>query len=99
MVTAEVASYDCFVDGAENLFEEWLERPAPRRADLVRNLANLLREHIEPLGELISLEAGKILSEGLGEVHEGVDMADLSVGMSRQLYGQTLHSERPAHLM
>jgi aldehyde dehydrogenase (NAD+) len=80
-------------------YEEWRTWPAPRRGEVVRQLAQALREHKEELGRLVTLEAGKIVSEGLGEVQEMIDMADLAVGMSRQLYGLAMHSERPQHRM
>ncbi len=84
---------------AEAAFAEWRTWPAPRRGEVVRQLGQALREHKEELGRLVTLEAGKILSEGLGEVQEMIDMADLAVGMSRQLYGLSMHSERPLHRM
>jgi aldehyde dehydrogenase (NAD+) len=80
-------------------FREWQTWPAPRRGEVVRQLGEELRRHKEALGRLVSLEVGKVLSEGLGEVQEMIDMADLAVGMSRQLYGKTMHSERAAHRM
>ena len=70
-------------------------RPAPRRGEIVRSSARRLRAHKEELGRLVSLEIGKILSEGLGEVQEMIDMGDFAVGLSRQLYGLAMHSERP----
>ena len=80
-------------------FEDWRTWPAPKRGEIVRQLAVALREHKDDLGALVTLEMGKILSEGLGEVQEMIDMADLAVGMSRQLYGLSMHSERPSHRM
>ena len=80
-------------------FREWQTWPAPRRGEVVRQLGDELRRHKQELGRLVSLEVGKVLSEGLGEVQEMIDMADLAVGMSRQLYGKTMHSERPSHRM
>ena len=80
-------------------FREWQTWPAPRRGEVVRQLGEELRRHKQELGRLVSLEVGKVLSEGLGEVQEMIDMADLAVGMSRQLYGKTMHSERPSHRM
>src|SRR5436190_14463303 len=80
-------------------FREWRTWPAPRRGEIVRQLGDELRRHKEELGRLVSLEVGKVLSEGLGEVQEMIDMADLAVGMSRQLYGLAMHSERPKHRM
>ena len=80
-------------------FKEWRTWTAPARGEVVRQLAMALREQKDDLGALVSLEMGKILSEGLGEVQEMIDMADLAVGMSRQLYGLSMHSERPNHRM
>ncbi|MCG8458117.1 MAG: aldehyde dehydrogenase family protein [Holophagales bacterium] len=80
-------------------FRAWREWPAPKRGEVVRPLGDALREHKEDLGKLVTVEMGKILSEGLGEVQEMIDMADLAVGMSRQLYGLTMHSERYQHRM
>ena len=77
----------------------WRTWPAPRRGEVVRQIAVELRRHREALGKLVTLEMGKILSEGLGEVQEMIDMADLAVGMSRQLYGLSMHSERVEHRM
>jgi aldehyde dehydrogenase (NAD+) len=80
-------------------FREWRTWTAPRRGEVVRQLGDELRKHKDELGRLVSLEVGKVLSEGLGEVQEMIDMADLAVGMSRQLYGLAMHSERPNHRM
>jgi aldehyde dehydrogenase (NAD+) len=80
-------------------FRTWREVPAPRRGELVRLLGEELRENKEQLGSLVSLEAGKILQEGLGEVQEMIDICDFAVGLSRQLYGLTIASERPGHRM
>jgi len=91
------AEYDERVDEALHRFAEWRTRPAPRRGELVRRLGELLREHKESLGELVSLETGKIRSEGLGEVQEMIDICDFAVGLSRQLHGLTIASERPGH--
>src|SRR6059058_2947116 len=93
------AEYDERVDEALHRFAEWRARPAPRRGELVRRLGELLREHKESLGELVSLETGKIRSEGLGEVQEMIDICDFAVGLSRQLHGLTIASERPGHRM
>src|SRR4029079_10302603 len=71
----------------------------PKRGEIVRQIGEELRAHKESLGRLVSLEAGKILSEGLGEVQEMIDVCDFAVGLSRQLYGLTMHSERPRHRM
>jgi aldehyde dehydrogenase (NAD+) len=80
-------------------FKGWRDVPAPRRGELVRLLGEVLREEKARLGELVTLETGKILSEGLGEVQEMIDICDFAVGLSRQLYGCTMATERPAHRM
>ncbi|HNX50653.1 MAG TPA: aldehyde dehydrogenase family protein [Thermoanaerobaculaceae bacterium] len=82
---------------AEETFRWWRTVPAPRRGELIHDLGNQLRAHKQALGRLISLEMGKVLSEGLGEVQEMIDMCDFAVGLSRQLYGITMPSERPGH--
>lgn len=84
---------------AEVAFQQWRMVPAPRRGELMRLLAEELREHKEALGALISLEVGKIKEEGLGEVQEMIDICEFAVGISRQLYGLTIASERPGHHM
>lgn len=80
-------------------FKAWREVPAPRRGELVRRLGEKLREHKEALATLVTLECGKILEEGRGEVQEMIDICDFAVGLSRQLYGLTIQSERPNHVM
>ncbi len=87
------------VDAAHEAFQTWRTVPAPVRGQLVRELGELLREHKADLGALVSIEAGKIRSEGLGEVQEMIDICDLAVGLSRQLFGLTIASERPGHRM
>ncbi len=87
------------VADAAGAFREWRMVPAPRRAELVRRLAELLREHKGDLSELVTIEAGKIRSEAAGEVQEMIDVCDFAVGLSRQLYGLTMASERPGHRM
>ena len=87
------------IDRAELAFLQWRQLPAPRRGELVRLLGEELRSHKQLLGELVTLECGKILSEGLGEVQEMIDICDLAVGQSRQLFGLTIASERPGHRM
>jgi aldehyde dehydrogenase (NAD+) len=82
---------------AHDAFTTWRTTPAPVRGNLVRRLGELLREHKAALGELVSIEAGKIRSEGLGEVQEMIDICDFAVGLSRQLHGLTIASERPGH--
>ncbi|MHA6844644.1 aldehyde dehydrogenase family protein [Ralstonia syzygii] len=87
------------IDRAHAAFLQWRGVPAPVRGELVRLLGVELRRHKESLGRLVTLEAGKILSEGLGEVQEMIDICDFAVGLSRQLYGLTIASERPGHRM
>ncbi|HEV2674643.1 MAG TPA: aldehyde dehydrogenase family protein, partial [Aliidongia sp.] len=84
---------------AHDAFLAWREIPAPRRGELVRLLGEELRAHKDLLGRLVSLEAGKIVQEGLGEVQEMIDICDYAVGLSRQLYGLTIATERPGHRM
>src|SRR5713226_9144176 len=91
--------YDQVITKAQSAFHGWRMTPAPQRGEIVREIGNELRLHKADLGALVSIEMGKILAEGLGEVQEMIDMADFSVGLSRQLYGLTIHSERPAHRM
>ena len=93
----DAADVDAAVDRAVTAFAEWRVTPAPVRGNLVRRLGELLREHKAELGELVSIEAGKIRSEGLGEVQEMIDICDFAVGLSRQLHGLTIASERPGH--
>ncbi|MEZ4314775.1 MAG: aldehyde dehydrogenase family protein [Polyangiaceae bacterium] len=97
--TATLDDYDAVVAACAARFTEWRLRPAPKRAELVRALGELLREHKAALGEIISFEVGKIRSEGLGEVQEMIDVCDFAVGLSRQLHGLTIASERPGHRM
>jgi aldehyde dehydrogenase (NAD+) len=99
VVQASETAYDQVVNGAARAFRTWRDTPAPRRGELVRDLGNALRELKEPLGDLVSLEMGKIRAEGHGEVQEMIDICDFATGLSRQLYGLTLASERPAHRM
>jgi aldehyde dehydrogenase (NAD+) len=91
------SDYDAAVDAALRRFEEWRMRPAPKRGDVIRRLGELFRAHKQALGELVSLETGKILPEGLGEVQEMIDVCDFAVGLSRQLHGLVIASERPRH--
>lgn len=90
---------DVKVKNAAAAFKAWRQVPAPRRGELVRIFGEILREHKENLGALVSWEAGKIKQEGLGEVQEMIDICDFAVGLSRQLYGLTIASERPGHHM
>jgi aldehyde dehydrogenase (NAD+) len=97
--SATAEDYEEVAAAATRAFEDWRTWPAPKRGEVVRQLGDELRRHKEALGRLVTLEMGKILSEGLGEVQEMIDMVDLAVGMSRQLYGLSMHSERPEHRM
>ena len=87
------------VERARQAFLDWRLVPAPRRGEVVRAFGQRLREHKAELGELVSIETGKILAEGLGEVQELIDICDFAVGLSRQIYGLTIASERPGHRM
>jgi aldehyde dehydrogenase (NAD+) len=87
------------ISHAHSTFQTWRSIPAPKRGEVVRDLGNALREVKEPLGELVSMEMGKILAEGIGEVQEMIDICDFAVGLSRQLYGLSMHSERSNHRM
>lgn len=91
--------YEKVVASSVEAFARWRALPAPKRGEYVRQLGNALREHVEDLGALVTLEMGKILPEGIGEVQEMIDICDFSVGLSRQLYGLTIASERPNHRM
>jgi aldehyde dehydrogenase (NAD+) len=97
--TAGPREYDRVVKQAAAAFEGWRMVPSPKRGEIVRELGDELRASKAELGALVSIEMGKILPEGLGEVQEMIDMADFAVGLSRQLYGLTMHSERPGHRM
>jgi aldehyde dehydrogenase (NAD+) len=92
-------AYEQVVHTAAQAFNEWRMWPAPRRGEVVRQLGEALRQYKEPLGKLVSYEMGKSLQEGYGEVQEMIDICDFAVGLSRQLYGLTMHSERPGHRM
>ena len=99
VLRAGPADYECVVARAQAAFSEWRMIPAPKRGEIVREIGNELRLHKADLAALVTLEMGKILPEGLGEVQEMIDIADFAVGLSRQLYGLTMHSERPEHRM
>jgi aldehyde dehydrogenase (NAD+) len=96
---ASKSAYDRVIVGAQKTFEHWRNTPAPKRGEFIRDLGNALREMKEPLGDLVTLEMGKIRAEGHGEVQEMIDICDFAVGLSRQLYGLTMHSERAGHRM
>ena len=95
--TAE--EYEKVMQAATAAFKAWRKKPAPLRGDIVRQYGEKLRLYKQPLGELVSYEMGKSLQEGLGEVQEMIDICDFAVGLSRQLHGLTMHSERPGHRM
>jgi aldehyde dehydrogenase (NAD+) len=92
-------TYEQVLNTTVESFNSWRMMPAPKRGLVVRDLGQALRDFKEPLGDLVSLEMGKIRAEGHGEVQEMIDICDFAVGLSRQLYGLTMHSERPAHRM
>jgi aldehyde dehydrogenase (NAD+) len=97
--TTTPEEYEKIIQKSEEAFKEWRNVPAPKRGEIVRQLGDKLREFKEPLGKLVSYEMGKSLQEGMGEVQEMIDICDFAVGLSRQLYGLTMHSERPEHRM
>jgi aldehyde dehydrogenase (NAD+) len=102
IATVSMASrddYDRVVESSSETFARWRRLPPPKRGEYVRLLGNVLREHIDALGALVTLENGKIHPEGVGEVQEMIDICDFAVGLSRQLYGKTMASERPSHRM
>src|SRR6478752_10564307 len=96
---ADKASYEQIIQTAESAFKQWRLMPAPQRGEIVRQVGEALRKYKEPLGKLVSYEMGKSLQEGYGEVQEMIDICDFAVGLSRQLYGLSMHSERPGHRM
>ncbi|MEJ2721322.1 MAG: aldehyde dehydrogenase family protein [bacterium] len=96
---ASADDYEKVMAVAVEAFKEWRMIPAPKRGLIVRDLGDALRAKKEPLGKLVTLEMGKIVQEGWGEVQEMIDICDFSIGLSRQLYGLTMHSERPLHRM
>jgi aldehyde dehydrogenase (NAD+) len=99
VTAADKKSYEQVMRTATDAFAEWRLWPAPKRGEIVRQIGEELRVHKQALGQLVSYEMGKSLQEGLGEVQEMIDICDFAVGMSRQLYGLTMHSERPLHRM
>lgn len=96
---ASEADYEKVMEASQEAFRRWRMLPAPQRGEYVRLIGNALREKKDALGKLVSMEMGKIHTEGLGEVQEMIDIADFAVGLSRQLYGLTIQSERPQHRM
>ena len=99
VLEASVDDYERVVTEAEKAFQTWRMVPAPKRGEIVRQLGEELRKYKKELGALVSLEMGKIIAEGEGEVQEMIDICDFAAGLSRQLYGLTTHSERPMHRM
>ena len=99
VTAADEVSYEKIIQTAEAAFIKWRMMPAPQRGEIVRQVGEALRHYKEPLGKLVSYEMGKSLQEGLGEVQEMIDICDFAVGLSRQLYGLSMHSERPGHRM
>lgn len=99
VINADINDYETVLNTAQDAFKVWRKTPAPARGEVVRQIGNALREAKEDLGKLVSFEMGKIYQEGLGEVQEMIDICDFAVGLSRQLYGFTMHSERPDHKM
>jgi len=93
------ANYERVIKSAQKAFVEWRKLPAPKRGEVVRQYGDALRANKEALGKLVSYEMGKSLQEGYGEVQEMIDICDFAVGLSRQLYGLSMHSERPSHRM
>jgi aldehyde dehydrogenase (NAD+) len=99
VTSADKATYETVITKAQAAFAEWRTWPAPKRGEIVRQIGEALRAKKEPLGRLVSYEMGKSLQEGYGEVQEMIDICDFAVGLSRQLHGLTMHSERPLHRM
>lgn len=97
--SATETEYEALILKATEAYKIWRMIPAPKRGEIIRQFGNKLREQKQALGELVSYEMGKSLQEGLGEVQEMIDICDFAVGLSRQLYGLTMHSERPGHRM
>lgn len=97
--TCTIQEYEHIIQTAQKAFLHWRSVPAPKRGEIIRQIGNKLREHKADLGYLVSYEMGKIYQEGLGEVQEMIDICDFAVGLSRQLYGLTMQSERPNHRM
>jgi aldehyde dehydrogenase (NAD+) len=97
--TSTAADYEKVMESATTAFKEFRLMPAPQRGEIVRQFGEKLRKNKEALGKLVSYEMGKSLQEGYGEVQEMIDICDFAVGLSRQLHGLTMHSERPGHRM
>lgn len=99
VITSDKTAYDTAVSKSLEAFNEWKKWPAPKRGEIIRQIGIELRKYKAPLGKLVSYEMGKSLQEGMGEVQEMIDICDYAVGLSRQLHGFTMHSERPGHRM
>jgi aldehyde dehydrogenase (NAD+) len=99
VISTDQQAFENIITTAQSAFQEWRKWPAPKRGEVVRQLGDALRNDKQALGQLVSYEMGKSLQEGLGEVQEMIDICDFAVGLSRQLYGLTMHSERPLHRM
>ena len=99
MTTGTVQDYDSCVEEAQKAWKVWAATTAPQRGEIVRQIGEALRQKIEPLGKLVSLEMGKIVPEGIGEVQEYVDICDYALGLSRMLPGHIYPSERPGHAL
>jgi aldehyde dehydrogenase (NAD+) len=99
IIQATPETYEKVASTAQATFLKWRDVPAPKRGEVVRDLGDALREFKEPLGDLVTVEMGKIRAEGHGEVQEMIDICDFAVGQSRMLYGLSMHSERPSHRM
>jgi len=99
VISTDKETYEKIIKTAQAAFIEWRNWPAPKRGEIVRQMGDALRKDKQALGQLVSYEMGKSLQEGLGEVQEMIDICDFAVGLSRQLYGLTMHSERPSHRM
>ena len=99
VTAADKDNYEKIIQTAEAAFRKWRLIPAPQRGEIVRQIGEAFRNYKEPLGKLVSYEMGKSLQEGYGEVQEMIDICDFAVGLSRQLYGLSMHSERPGHRM
>lgn len=99
VIYASTTEYEAVMKRAGDAFQVWRNMPAPKRGEIIRQYGDVLREHKDALGTLVSYEMGKSLQEGKGEVQEMIDICEFAVGLSRQLYGLTMHSERPKHRM
>jgi aldehyde dehydrogenase (NAD+) len=99
VICCDTEGYELVLNKAQQAFLEWRMYPSPKRGEIVRQVGEALRKYKKPLGKLVSYEMGKSLQEGYGEVQEMIDICDFAVGLSRQLHGLTMHSERPGHRM